>query len=153
MFHNVPATLPGLLLARKVQQRAAAVGFDWDTVLEAFPKIAEEHDELAALLEGPLLMSGEGRAGLAQLEQRLRHEFGDLLFATVNVARKAGIDPEIALREACARFIRRVDSAAELARREGQEWAKLDLTQQDDYYRRAKSGEGGLYSDHQEDST
>ncbi len=153
VFHNVPATLPGLLLARKVQQRAAAVGFDWDTVLEAFPKIAEEHDELAALLEGPLLMSGEGRAGLAQLEQRLRHEFGDLLFATVNVARKAGIDPEIALREACARFIRRVDSAAELARREGQEWVKLDLTQQDDYYRRAKSGEGGLYSDHQEDST
>ena len=71
----------------------------------------------------------------------------------MNVARKAGIDPEIALREACARFIRRVDSAAELARREGQEWAKLDLTQQDDYYRRAKSGEGGLYSDHQEDST
>jgi MazG family protein len=153
VFHNVPATLPGLLLARKVQQRAAAVGFDWDTVLEAFPKIAEEHDELAAMLEGPLLVSEEGHAGLATREQRLRHEFGDLLFATVNVARKAGVDPEIALREACARFIRRVDSAAELARREGQEWTTLDLAGQDDYYRRAKSGEGGLYNDLQEDST
>ena len=59
------------------------------------------------------------QAGLAELERRLRHEFGDLLFATVNVARKLGVDPEIALREACDRFVRRVDSAAELAARDG----------------------------------
>ncbi len=152
VFHNVPGTLPALLLARKVQQRAAAVGFDWERALEAFPKIAEEYGELAALLEGPLSVSGGGRAGLSELEHRLRHEFGDLLFATVNVARKAGVDPEIALREACDRFVRRVDSAGELATRDGRQWTTLDLAAQDDYYRRAKSGEGGLYSDNQEDT-
>ncbi len=58
VFHNVPSTLPALLLARKVQQRAAAVGFDWEHALEAFPKIAEEHGELAALFAGPAVGFG-----------------------------------------------------------------------------------------------
>ena len=49
IFHDVPASFPALLQARKLQQRAASVGFDWDSAAEAFPKIAEEHGELAEL--------------------------------------------------------------------------------------------------------
>ena len=49
IFHDVPAGFPALLYAKKLQQRAASVGFDWDSASEAFPKIAEEHAELAEL--------------------------------------------------------------------------------------------------------
>ena len=49
IFHDVPTAFPALLLARKLQQRAGSVGFDWDSAADAFPKIAEEHGELAEL--------------------------------------------------------------------------------------------------------
>jgi uncharacterized protein YabN with tetrapyrrole methylase and pyrophosphatase domain len=69
------------------------------------------------------------------------HEVGDLLFATVNVARLLHVDPELALREAGNRFERRVTAAAALAAAAGEDWTKLDLQAQEEYYLRAKSGE------------
>ena len=144
VFHDVPDTFPALLYARKVQQRAGSVGFDWDTVREAFPKIAEEQAELAEVLG--LRGSGAPADGLVATgvgKARIRHEFGDLLFAVVNVARKAGVDPELALRAAAQRFVDRVETAVELAARDEIDWSKLALEAQDEYYRRAKSAEGG----------
>jgi len=139
VFHDVPQTFPAMLFARKVQQRAAAVGFDWDEVREAFLKIAEEQEELAQALAGD------------HDDVRLRHELGDLLFAVVNVARKAGVDPELALRGASRRFVTRVEKAIELAAVEGVDWTTLRLDEQDRYYRRAKSHEGAAdAADHQE---
>jgi uncharacterized protein YabN with tetrapyrrole methylase and pyrophosphatase domain len=166
IFHDVPAGAPALHFARKLQQRAAAVGFDWDSAAEAFPKIAEEHAELAEVLLG---LSAAGAAGevdggsesetKSQLEAaerppeaspaaqaaehraRLTHEFGDLLFAVVNVARLAKVDPELALREAARRFERRVCSAAGIAEREGRDWSALGLAEQERYYQLAKARE------------
>ena len=132
IFHDVPAGSPALLYARKLQQRAAAVGFDWDAAAEAFPKIAEEHAELAEVLLGVP----------APDKARLVHEFGDLLFAVVNVARLAHVDPELALREAARRFEHRVCTAAAIAEREGRDWSALGLDEQERYYQLVKAQEG-----------
>ncbi len=153
IFHDVPAGFPALLYAKKLQQRAASVGFDWDSAAEAFPKIAEEHAELAELFHEAAAAEA---AAAAQPESSVRppvsadphradprvaHEVGDLLFATVNVARLLHVDPELALREAGNRFERRVTAAAELAAAEGRDWSALDLPPQEEYYQRAKAGE------------
>jgi nucleoside triphosphate diphosphatase len=132
IFHDVPAGFPALLYAKKLQQRAASVGFDWDSAAEAFPKIAEEHAELAELFA-----AGDPH----RADPRVAHELGDLLFATVNVARLLHVDPELALREAGNRFERRVTAAAALAAAEGADWPALDLAAQEAYYQRAKAGE------------
>jgi MazG family protein len=170
IFHDVPAGFPALLYAKKLQQRAAGVGFDWESASEAFPKIAEEHAELAELFHeaaaarddvpasagpapesetaaaAPQAGSSASAAGLAdphRADPRVAHEVGDLLFATVNVARLLHVDPELALRDAGNRFERRVSAAAELAAAEGRDWTALDLQAQEEYYQRAKAGEDG----------
>jgi len=144
IFHDVPAGFPALLYAKKLQQRAASVGFDWDSAAEAFPKIAEEHAELAELFAEAAVVEDAAAADprLAdphRADPRVAHEVGDLLFATVNVARLLHVDPELALREAGRRFERRVSGAAELAAAAGEDWSSLDLQAQEAYYQRAKA--------------
>ncbi len=150
IFHDVPAGFPALLYAKKLQQRAASVGFDWDSAAEAFPKIAEEHAELAELFAEAAVAEGVAAAEAAagsrladphRADPRVAHEVGDLLFATVNVARLLHVDPELALRAAGNRFERRVSGAAQLAADEGADWSALDLAAQEAYYQRAKAGE------------
>jgi MazG family protein len=118
IFHDVPEGLPGLLYAKKVQQRAKAVGFEYPDLEGA---VADLDDELRELKED---YSG--------------HELGDVLFAAVNVARKLGVDPELELRAAAKRFRTRVETAETLAARDGKDWTKLSLDEQDAYYDEAK---------------
>jgi ATP diphosphatase len=154
IFHDVPAALPSVLQARKLQQRASSVGFDWDSAAEAFPKIEEELAELAELFAEAAAPAQDASArvpGAASArdpdrnDPRVAHEVGDLLFATINVSRLLHVDPELALREASRRFERRVTAAAALAVAEGHAWPELDLSRQEEYYQRAKGGETAAY--------
>ena len=141
IFHDVPHGAPALLHARKLQQRSSAVGFDWGTAAEGFHKIAEEHDEMAELFVEAACLAPGDPADPDRHDPRVLHEVGDLLFATVNVARLLHVDPELALRETSRRFARRVTGAATMAAAEGHAWSALDLTRQDAYYQRAKAAE------------
>jgi len=133
IFHDVPEALPALLEARKVQRRAAAVGYDWPGLEGPLAKVYEELDELASALS---------RAGAPRPETEpdpaVFHEVGDVLFTVVNVSRRLNVDPELALRATTRRFTSRVEAAAELADADGEDWRKLGLERQDAYYERAK---------------
>ena len=137
VFHDVPGSLPALLLARKVQRRAAAVGYDWPSLDGPAAKVQEELDELVAEL---------GRAGRPAPETEpdgaVEAELGDLLFTVVNLARFVNVDPELALRGATTRFRERVERAEELAAEAGEDWSELDLEGQERWYERAKSALG-----------
>ncbi|HXF98589.1 MAG TPA: nucleoside triphosphate pyrophosphohydrolase [Gaiellaceae bacterium] len=133
LFHHLPEALPALLYARKAQRRAAAAGYDWPDAQGPLEKLAEELAELRAAVAE----AGEPRPE-TEPDERVAHEVGDLLFSAVNAARRLNVDPELALREATRRFVRRVERAAELAAGEGADWRALDLEAQDRYYERAK---------------
>ncbi|CAN5318727.1 nucleoside triphosphate pyrophosphohydrolase [soil metagenome] len=133
IFHDVPASLPALLEARKVQRRAATSGFDWPDLAGPLRKVNEELEELARAME----RAGEPRAE-TEPDAEVFSEVGDVLFTVVNVARRLNVDPELALRATACRFRERVERAAELSGEGGDDWSSLDLERQDAYYERAK---------------
>jgi tetrapyrrole methylase family protein/MazG family protein len=92
LLDSVPLSLPALMQCQKISKRAAKAGFEWDTVADIWDKVAEERAEFER--EAP----GSEAASM---------EFGDLLFALVNVARREGIDAEQALAASNAKFRRR----------------------------------------------
>jgi nucleoside triphosphate diphosphatase len=126
IFHDVPAAFPSTLLAQKLQQRAAAVGFDWENAPDVMAKVEEETAEIAQEM-------GEGGD-----PERLAAEIGDLLFSVVNLARKLRVDPELALRRSALRFRERVEAAARSAGEDGRVFEDMELHEQETYYQQAK---------------
>ena len=115
---------PGALYARKVQRRAASSGFDFEHI--PYDAVEGELEELRAA-------EGDRDASF--------HEAGDVLFAAVNVARKLKVDPELALRAASDRFRGRVEAAAALAARAGEDWNDLGPDAQLSFYAQARLAE------------
>jgi nucleoside triphosphate diphosphatase len=133
IFHDVPETLPALLYARKVQRRAAAVGFEYPDTAGA---IADLDDELRELKEA-LAEAGEIPPE-TEPPAHVFEEMGDVFFAAVNVARRLNVDPELALRAMSRRFVERVERAEVRAAAEGKSFVDLEVDDQDHYFDLAK---------------
>ena len=133
IFHHVPESLPALLYARKVQRRAAAIGFEYPDTAGA---VADLDDEVRELKEA-LADAGE-LAPETEPPTHVFEEMGDVFFAAVNVARRLNVDPELALRTMTKRFVDRVERAEEFAAAEGKSFTDLALDEQDGYFDRAK---------------
>jgi tetrapyrrole methylase family protein/MazG family protein len=128
-FAGIARALPALPASREIQERAASLGWDWPSIEGVWEKVAEELDELHAAAE-------EGDAGR---DGRL-HELGDVLFATVNLARWLKLDPEEALRTANRRWISRYERVEALAASRGQVLADLSPEEKDVLWNEGKAG-------------
>lgn len=125
-IRSVAKSLPALWRAEKVQKKAAKVGFDWPDVWGAMDKLAEELAEVSDAVNG---------------EGDIEEEIGDLLFSVVNVARFAGVDPEVALGKACDKFTNRFSYVESAASAQGKALADMTLAEMDALYEESKSHE------------
>ncbi len=127
---GVAMALPALMRAEKLAKRAARVGFDWPSPGPVLEKLDEEIGELREALDAP-----------ERDQQHVEEELGDILFVVANLCRKLEVDPEVALRRANSKFVRRFSGMEALADGRGVEFAKLPLEQQEALWVEVKAAE------------
>ncbi len=127
---GVPTSLPALVKAMRIQEKARGAGFDWEEPGQVWSKVQEELAEFEAefAAANPAAINQEQAAA----------EFGDLLFSLINFARHAGINPEEALERTNRKFIQRFQYLETEAARAGYELQNLTLAQMDVYWEQAK---------------
>ncbi len=132
VLDGVPNSLPALLKAYRMTEKAAAVGFDWRKPADVMVKM---HEEMAELEDE--LVKGEASAN-----ERVRAEMGDVLFVMANLARHLQVEPETALQGTNATFMRRFKAMEELAEAKGRDFRDMDLAEQDGLWEEVKQAEG-----------
>ena len=143
VLQGIPPGLPALMTARKIQQKAAKVGFDWDEVQGAYAKVLEELREFEDVIARQGTAEKQGPEGG---DPELTGEFGDILFALVNVARHLRFDPEIALLQSVNKFKRRFLYIEAKAKEQGRSLTEMTLEEMDQLWEEAKASEGGKES-------
>jgi ATP diphosphatase len=128
-LRGLPPSLPPLLMAFRLQERAAGVGFDWPDAKGPMEKVKEEIGEL----EVEMRDAGSG------MRDALQDEIGDLLFAVVNLARKLAIDPRAALERANDKFKRRFEAVERLAAERGVDVGRASLEDLDKLWEEVKT--------------
>lgn len=125
VLSGAPKTMPALLLAYRVGEKAGGVGFDWRDPKEIFDKLREEMGEFE-------------REFVSGNRQRMSEELGDLIFAMVNLARKVGVDPEYALRLTVNRFINRFGYIERQIKDSGRTFSETSLEEMERLWQESK---------------
>lgn len=125
VLSGVPKSLPSLIKANRIQEKAANVGFDWEKPDQVWDKVKEETEEVEIEIK-----SGN--------KEKLEEEFGDLLFAVVNAARLYGVNPENALEKTNRKFIRRFGYLEAKAKDMGKSLKEMTLSEMDEIWNEAK---------------
>ncbi len=128
VLDGVPMSLPAMVKAYRMQEKARGVGFDWETAGEVWKKVNEEISELQEEV-----MNGDA--------QSMEKEFGDLLFSLINYARFIGVNPEDALERTNKKFIRRFKYIEEQTKKQGKNLKELSLQEMDAFWDEAKKEE------------
>jgi len=137
---GVPRSLPAVLEAYQLTRRASHAGFDWENLVGILDKLEEERREMESALS-PQTHETDVPRVKRQPAQNLEEEIGDLLFVCVNIARFLGVDPEIALKKANAKFRRRFQWMESAAARAGQRFADLPRGEKEELWNRSKLGQ------------
>ena len=122
---GVPKSLPALVKASRIQDKAAGVGFDWDNIDDVFAKVKEEIEELHAEVK-------------AQKHTAIEAEFGDVLFSLINYARFLKVNPEDALERTNKKFIARFQYLERKAAESGKSLRDMTLAEMETYWQEAK---------------
>ena len=122
---GVPKSLPALVKASRIQDKAAGVGFDWDNIDDVFAKVKEEIEELHAEVK-------------AQKHTAIEAEFGDVLFSLINYARFLKVNPEDALERTNKKFIARFQYLEHKATESGKSLRDMTLAEMEAYWQEAK---------------
>ena len=125
---GVPVSLPAMVKAFRIGEKAAATGFDWEKKEDVWDKVKEELCEIDAEIE-------------AKDKERLTDEMGDLFFALINACRLYGIDPEGALERTNKKFIRRFNYVEQRAEEQGKSLREMSLEEMDGYWNECKQQE------------
>lgn len=125
VLSGVPSSLPALIKANRMQEKAAAVGFDWEQPVQVWEKFKEEQAELQVEID-------------SMNHDKMEAEFGDLFFSLVNAARLYGIDPETALERTNRKFIHRFTHLEQKTIRQGRNLKSMSLDEMNELWDEAK---------------
>lgn len=136
VLSGVPESLPSVIKAFRIQDKARAVGFDWEKKEDVWDKVKEELGEYEAELRA---MADAKDAELNEAKERAEEELGDFLFAVINAARLYKLNPDTALEKTCAKFRRRFTYLEEHTIRQGRYLSDMTLQQMDEIWDEAKA--------------